>query len=167
MSGCTDEAIERHGVLDAELLRKPFDWNTLTERLGEALDQLPTDRISRARRSTSAEIVEEASNRAPEIRQAVGLVDELRPRAQRLERLDLRAVAGREQDRQVGSVGAERARELEPRLDRHHEIGEEEVDGRVVITLGGVVPEPSKGRGAAFAACTILALLSRSATCQY
>lgn len=42
MSGDMDEAIERHGVLDAELLRKPFDWNTPTERIGEALDQ-PSD----------------------------------------------------------------------------------------------------------------------------
>ncbi len=41
MSGYTDEAIERHGVLGAEFLRKPFDWKTLTDRVRDTLDQRP------------------------------------------------------------------------------------------------------------------------------
>ena len=41
MSGYTDDALERHGVLDAELLRKPFDWRTLTQRIRSTLDAAP------------------------------------------------------------------------------------------------------------------------------
>lgn len=38
MSGYTDEALERFGVLDAEFLRKPFDLRVLTERVRATLD---------------------------------------------------------------------------------------------------------------------------------
>jgi len=38
MSGYTDDDLERHRVLDAPILRKPFDWRTLARRVREALD---------------------------------------------------------------------------------------------------------------------------------
>ena len=41
MSGYTDEAIERLGVLSSEFLRKPFDGRLLTEKVRAVLDAEP------------------------------------------------------------------------------------------------------------------------------
>jgi PAS domain S-box-containing protein len=41
MSGYTDEAIARHGVLGSSFLRKPFDHATLTARVRRAIEEAP------------------------------------------------------------------------------------------------------------------------------